>query len=338
MLTLQENVSLKLHSTMRLGGTARYSCSIKSEEELLEAVDFALEHKLPIRVIGSGSNIIWRDEGWPGLLICMGITGYETNNTSITFGAGMIWDEAVKISLNAGLHGLDTLSYIPGTVGATPVQNVGAYGSEIKDTMVSLRAYDMHSRRFVDIETNDCAFAYRTSRFKTYDSGRFLITSVTFNLQKEPLKPPFYSSLQTYLDQNNIKEYQADTIRNAVIDIRKSKLPDPSLHANNGSFFANPLVSTVTYEELKEKYPNIVGWPSENNMVKLAAAWLIEEAGYKNFHDKNTGMSTWHTQCLVLVNEHATSTQQLIAFAQQIQSKVYDLFGVHLQQEPEILP
>ncbi len=338
-MQIKENVSLKEHSTMRLGGVARYVCEITSENELLEALDFAIKHKLPTKVIGVGSNIFWLDSGYNGLLIVNKIIGYEMlDETTLCFGAGMNWDDAVEVSVQKGLSGLEFLSLIPGTVGATPVQNVGAYGSEVKDSMVRLRAYDLHKKEFVTLQNNDCAFGYRTSRFKTNDAGRFIITSVIFKLKQDAPQPPFYEALQVYLDNNNIQDYSALSIRNAVIAIRTSKMPNPATTANNGSFFANPLLSLEQFKIIKQQYPDIKAWQVSNDQVKVSAGWLVEEAGFKDFHDKQTGMSTWHNQNLVFVNEHATTTQQLLDFKQKIVSAVYDKFGIALQQEPELFP
>lgn len=340
MIAIKENVSLKLHSTMRLGGTARYVCDITSEEDLLEALAFAAAHHVPVRAIGQGSNIFWQDEGFSGLVLCIKIQGFEVleDGRSVAFGAGVEWDQAVEKSVSLGLSGLECLSLIPGTVGATPIQNVGAYGVEIQNVMQSVRAYDTHEKTFVTLTNEACQFGYRTSRFKAGDSGRYILTKVTFLLQKEPPKPPFYEALQAYFDSHEIKEFTAEVVRNAVIAIRTSKMPDPKVVANNGSFFANPVIEVPQYTQLKERFPAIKGWPISDGRIKLAAGWLIEQAGFSDFHDQETGMATWHLQNLVLINEHATSTQQLFAFKQKIVSRVYDMFGVTLQQEPELLP
>ncbi len=335
-----ENVSLKLHGTMRLGGNTRYACDVTSENDLLEALKFADNKNIPVRVIGKGSNIIWQDSGYEGLLIVNKIPGFELMHDGITvcIGAGIEWDQAVKLSVDKGLSGLESLSLIPGTVGATPVQNVGAYGSEVKDTIVSLRCYDMQSKSFIELSNNECEFGYRTSRFKTTDSGRFIIMSVTFKLSLDAPQPPFYVSLQQYLDSKGVSDYSPQTIRDAVISIRTNKLPNPAIIANNGSFFANPVIEKEHFIKLRQDYPEIKSWTLQDDKVKIAAGWLIEQAGFKDYHDSETGMATWHEQSLVLVNEHATSTSQLLAFKQKIVSAVQEKFGIILEQEPELLP
>jgi len=325
---------------MRLGGTARYATTITSEDDLLQAIEWARQKQVIVRVIGDGSNIIWLDEGYPGLLIINKIKGCEIldDNTYVLLAAGTNWDDAVAWSVKNGLSGLETLSLIPGTVGATPVQNVGAYGTEISDLFVSLRAYDTHQKSFVSLDHAACGFGYRTSIFKTTGSGRYIITSVILKLNSQPPRPPFYDSLQTYLDKNSIRSYSAQIIRDAVIAIRSSKLPDPTKIANNGSFFANPVVDKPHYQKLLQDFPDIKAWQLPGGSVKLSAGWLVEQAGFNDFHDSATGMATWHAQNLVLVNEHARSTADLLAFKQKIVSAVYNKFAITLLQEPELLP
>lgn len=336
-MNILENVSLKDHSTMGLGGDARFLVTVHTEEELIEAVDWAVKQNQCVQPIGKGSNIIWNDSGFDGLVVVMDIKGKELDGDEVVFGAGEIWDEAVEFSVKQGLSGLECLSLIPGTAGATPVQNVGAYGAEVSNTLVDLKAYDLKELRMVTIPNQECDFGYRTSRFKTTDRGRFVITSVRFKLSRSHLEPPFYGSLDSYLKENNITDFSPASIRQAVITIRSSKLPNPMEVNNNGSFFANPIVSTEKFDQLKSDFPEIVGWPTDKGSVKLAAGWLVEYVGFKGFHDKKTGMSTWPTQALVLINEGATKTSDLIEFRDRIISAVEEKFGVTLEQEPELI-
>jgi UDP-N-acetylmuramate dehydrogenase len=331
-----ENAPLAEHSTMKLGGNARYMCSVTTEDELIDAINFADKNTLTIRMIGTGSNIIWRDEGFDGLVIVNELTGLIVENTLVKIGSGMNWDDAVAQTVQAGLSGLEFLSLIPGSCGATPVQNVGAYGVEIQDFLVELRAYDTKTKEFVTIKNNECEFGYRTSRFKTTDAGRFMITEITLTLKKGNPKPPFYESLQNYLDNKNISEYTPQIIRDAVIAIRQSKLPNPENVSNNGSFFANPIIDNSQYIELTKKYPDIKAW-NFGDKKKIAAGWLVEQAGFKDVHDEKTGMATWKNQSLVLVNEHASSTADLITFRDAIVNAVEEKFGITLEQEPELL-
>lgn len=341
-MNILKGVSLRLYSTMRLGGNAEYMVEVTSPSEMQEAAEWALEKNLPIIIVGHGSNIVWRDEGFKGLVIVNRIKGFNKiseDPSSVTYeiGSGEDWDKTVERLVSKGLSGVESLSLIPGTAGATPVQNVGAYGQEISSVLIKVSAYDTKERRVVSLNNKDCQFGYRMSRFKSTDKGRFLITGIVLKLSKSVPKPPFYKTLQQYLDEHSITHYDAPTIREAVIAIRSSKLPDWHTIANNGSFFANPIISTSDYEKLKATYPEIVAWEYDGKF-KIAAGWLVEKAGFKGVDDEETGMSTWENQALVLVNKHAKSTADLLKFKQKIVVKVAEMFGITLEQEPELLP
>jgi UDP-N-acetylmuramate dehydrogenase len=342
LMYIRKNVSLARYSTMRLGGEAKYLTTIKDKSDIPHVLDWAAERKLPVIMIGGGSNLIWSDSGFDGLVIVNKIIGYKVEkedheHSFVTIGSGEDWDKAVAKTVADGLHGIEALSLIPGTTGATPVQNVGAYGQEIADTLISVEAYDSHSKKFVIIPEDQCGFGYRTSRFKTTDKGRFYITALCFRLYHKNPKPPFYPSLQTYIDTMNIKKFTPRIIREIVIAVRSSKLPDPKTVANNGSFFANPIISNAKFSALHKKYPHIPHWELKDGKVKLSAAWLLEHAGFKNFHDVKTGMATWHKQPLVLVNEKAESTSDLLHFRNRIIKDVHTKFGIELEQEPELV-
>jgi UDP-N-acetylmuramate dehydrogenase len=342
-LTIAEDVALREYSTMRLGGTAAYAMAVSDRISLMRALDWARERGLPILMIGSGSNIVWKDEGFPGLLLVNRFSRREvfeedTGDLYLTVGAGDNWDDTVAYSVSQGLTGIECLSFIPGTCGATPIQNVGAYGQEIADVLVTVEAFDMQSGEFVTLRASDCGFGYRTSRFKTTDRGRFFITAITMHLRRAEPKQPFYRALQKYLDDHAITTYTPQVLRDAVITIRSSKLPDPREVANNGSFFANPIVEEGDFVQIAAGYEDPPHWPTDDGRIKLSAAWLIETAGFKDHHDPATGMGTWPSQPLVLVNEHAKSTADLMKYRQAIVDKVKEKFGVTLQQEPELLP
>ncbi len=328
---------------MRLGGIAAYAVDVHNRQEVQEAIAWAEERNLPVVMIGSGSNIIWRDEGFPGLLVLNRITGYEERreddqNTYITIGAGEDWDSVVERTVAQGLTGIEALSLIPGTAGATPVQNVGAYGQEIAQTLLSVEAYDRQTEQIINIQNIDCGFGYRTSRFKTTDRGRFFITAITLHLLRKNPEPPFYAALQRYFDENDLHAPTPLVVREAVMVIRKRKLPDPKLVANNGSFFANPVVDEGLLIQLQADFGIVPHWPMEDGRIKISAAWLLEQAGFKDMHDPKTGMGTWSPQPLVLVNERAQSTAQLLEFKQRIIETVFAKFHITLDQEPELLP
>lgn len=327
---------------MRLGGKAAYLTEVEDEAALKNAVSAAKVLNLPIIMIGKGSNIIWRDEGYPGLVLVSHIRGFSVKDDElgsyVTIGSGEIWDEAVAKTVELGLTGIECLSLIPGTVGATPVQNVGAYGQEIAQTLVTLSAYDLKTDQMVTLSASDCDFSYRNSIFKTTAQGRYLITSITLMLSKGNPLPPFYPAVTNYLETHGISQFTPAALRQAVIAIRRAKLPDPNTIANSGSFFYNPVVDSNVLATLEERYPVVPHWDVDNGKVKLSAAWLIAEAGFANYYDQATGIATWPTQALVFINQSAKQTADLLQFAQQVKTKVAQQFGVELMIEPQLLP
>ena len=342
LMVIEKNTDLRLFSTMRLGGRSKYSARIKDKNDLIRAVNFAKENDLPIICIGKGSNVIWKEEGFNGLLIINEIGGIKFDDMGeyvlATSGSGEIWDELVEKAVDLNLSGIESLALIPGTTGATPIQNVGAYGQEVSDTISEIEMFDLQNGEFIIMKPTECEFGYRTSRFKKQDKNRFIITSVSFKLSKDYPNLPLYPAVQHYLEDNNIKVISPAVVRKAVIAIRSSKLPDPAEIANNGSFFSNPIIDRSKFIELQKKFEDIVYWQTAEGKYKLSAAWLMDQAGFSNFEDKETGMSTWPTQSLVIINRSATATNDLIAFRNKILDKIEALFGIRLEQEPELLP
>lgn len=338
-----ENVPLAGYSTMRVGGPARYLADVRESNEIPQYVSWSIEKKVPLLMIGGGSNIIWSDEGFDGLVLVnkikkFEISSFDDDTAYVTVGAGEHWDSVVARTVEEGLSGIEQLSLIPGSTGATPVQNVGAYGQEISNVLMTLQAYDLHERKFVTMTASDCEFGYRNSRFKSTDRDRFLITEITMILSRRDPIPPFYDSVEAYLKSKNEDKRTAKIIREAVIAIRKKKLPDPNTTPNNGSFFKNPMIDRSALVQLRMDYPDIAYWDIDDYSAKLSAAWLIEHAGYKDYHDDDTGMATWKNQPLVFVNEKARSSAQVLEFRDKIVAAVQDKFNVRLQQEPELLP
>lgn len=327
---------------MRLGGTAQYYCEITTRNEASEAVNWAKQQNVPFIVIGSGSNIVWQDSGFPGLVIVNKILGFEVTNEDeysayVSVGAGEIWDDVVKQTVDRNLNGIAELSLIPGTAGATPVQNVGAYGQEISNILMTVEVYDTNAGQFKNLVASECQFGYRTSRFKTTDRGVFIITAITMLLHKDTPQPPFYDAVKRYFEEHQISVYSPQAIRDAVIAIRQSKLPDPAQVANNGSFFKNPVINESQLIQLLADVPQLQYWHMDDG-AKLSAAWLIEQAGFKDFQDPETGMATWPSQPLVLINQSANTTAQLLLFKEKIVSSIQEKFGITLEQEPELLP
>lgn len=340
-LNIQENVSLADYCTMKLGGNARYLCTASNKEELAEAVQWGGDQGLEILMLGGGSNVVFGEAGFDGLVIIDQVKGFDViaeDDQSITvkIGAGENWDEVVKRTVDMNLSGIEALSLIPGSTGGTPVQNVGAYGQEVGQTLVSIDVYDALEQSFVTLQNDDLDLEYRGSKLKVpVEQRRYFIHAVTFRLSKTmTLKRPLYDALENYFVENQIHELTPQTVRDAVIAIRSNKLPDPKIIPNSGSFFANPIVDADVYETIKATYPGVKAYPI-HGQYKLAAGWLIEAAGLKDYAAH--GLKTYDKQALVIVNESAHDAKDLMEFRDEIIAKVQDKFGVTLEQEPELI-
>jgi UDP-N-acetylmuramate dehydrogenase len=331
------NIPLKNFTTMRLGGPAKIIAEARTSKEVAEIYKDAKSKSLPVFVLGGGSNVIAKDEGFDGVVIRIRIPGFEVlnddiNSITIKVGAGEIWDETVSKIVEMNLSGVECLSAVPGTTGAAPVQNIGAYGQEIADTLESLTAYDSQLDSFVTLTASECGLSYRNSIFRDSQKGRYVITSVTLKLSKNQPQPPFYENLQKYLDENNIHIYDVKTIRSAIIAIRTNKLPDPKLLPNAGSFFKNAIIEDWQLTDLKKANPDMPIYDMGEGKYKLSTGWLIEQAGLKGqllhgmrVHDKNA---------LVLINESAQSYHDLALAREEIISAIQTKFNIIIEQEP----
>jgi len=336
-MDIHTNIPLKNHTTMRLGGPARFMTDVHTPEEVQLACKNAASQNLPVFILGGGSNVIAHDNGFNGIVIRNRIPGFavledQPGYSVIKIGAGESWDEMVKKTVEMNLSGIEALSAIPGTAGAAPVQNIGAYGQEIAETLVSLEAYDRETDSFVTLQNADCGFSYRHSIFRGEATGRYVITYITLKLSKNAPQPPFYKAVQDYFDAHNITLYTPQTIREAVMTIRTDKLPDPALRPNSGSFFKNAIIETWQYDELKAQYLDAPSYDLPDGHYKIPTGWLIEQTGLKGkvlhgvrVHDKNA---------LVLINESATSYQDLAAARDEIIGAVRDKFRIIIEQEP----
>lgn len=336
-MEIHTNIPLKNYVTMRIGGNARFMADIHTPDDIGTLVKRAKSQNLPIYVLGGGSNTIVHDEGYNGIVLRNRIPGFEViaetaQDVTIRIGAGENWDDVVKRTVDMGLSGIECLSGIPGTTGAAPVQNIGAYGQEVAETLVSLEAYDENTDQLVSLSNTDCGFAYRHSIFRGDSAGRYIITAIILRLYRASPQPPFYQGVQDYLDKNSITLYTAQVIRDAVLAIRKDKLPDPKERPNAGSFFKNAIVEAWQLTDLKEAYPDIPVYDMSEGTYKIPTGWLIENAGLKGallhgmrVHDKN---------CLVLINESATGYADLSAARDEIISTVRDTFHIEISQEP----
>ncbi len=336
-MDVHTNIPLKNYTTMRLGGNARFMTDARTPADVQEICQNATKQKLPIFILGGGSNIIARDEGFNGIVIRNRIPGFdivsdEPGATTIRIGAGENWDETVKKTVDMNLTGIEAMSAIPGTVGAAPVQNVGAYGQEIADSLVSVDAYDIAEDRFVTLQNSDCGFAYRHSIFRGSQAGRYVITAITIKLYKTAPQPPFYAAVQTYFDEHNITIFTPQIVRDAVIEIRKNKLPDPKQTPNTGSFFKNAIVEDWQLADLKKTYPDIPTYDMPDGRFKIPTGWLIEQAGFKG--QTLHGMRVHDKNALVLINESAKSYADLAAARDEIIGAIRDKFRIAIEQEP----
>ena len=336
-MDVMTNISLKQYTTMKLGGETRYMATADSASDVVSLYRNARKENLPIFVLGGGSNVITHDEVFEGIVLLNKIKGFEVisetdETTDVKIGAGEVWDEVVERAIGLGLQGIEAMSGIPGTAGAAPVQNVGAYGQEIADTLISLEAYDSKTDTIVTISADECGFSYRNSIFRDKEKGRYCILSITLRLNKIEPRPPYYASLQKYIDENDIREVNLSVIRVAVLNIRSEKLPDPAELPSAGSFFKNALVEKWKLEELQREYSDIPNYEMSDGRYKIPTGWLIDKAGLRGY--RSHGMRVYEKNALVLVNDSATGYDDLAAIREEIVQIVFGKFGIKIEQEP----
>ena len=342
-MTVLENVPLAPYTTLRVGGPARYFVEARTEDEVRKAFAWAGEHGVPVEVLGGGSNLLVPDHGFAGLAVRMLFRGIERDGALLDVAAGENWDEFVEYAVALGYAGVECLAGVPGSVGATPVQNVGAYGQEVAQTIASVRALDRQTLAFVELRAEDCHFRYRRSLFNAEAAGRYVITRVRFRLVQGGAPYLAYADLQRYF-AGHIGIPSLAEVAAAVRIIRSGK--GMVLHAEDpdtwsaGSFFKNPIVSEgslASVAKAAEVEPAAVPhWPAEHGHVKLSAAWLLERAGYsKGFVLGRAGLSTKHA--LALTNRGGASHAELVALEETIRAGVQARFGVRLEREPVTL-
>lgn len=338
---IEENVNLAKLTTMNLGGNARFFATAQKNEDIIFLVDFAKQNQLPIFILGGGSNTLVHDEGFKGLVIKNEILGRKIlheDNRSVEFelGAGEDWNSFVKFAvLQEGLSGIEAMVSVPGTVGALPVQNVGAYGQEIADVFISLNALNLEKGVFEELSKEDCEFSYRDSIFRRSAAGKYFITSIKIKLSKLPPKGPFYAGVETYFQNNNIPtdNITAAQILNAVAKIRADKLPDPKLIPSAGSFFKNAIISAKQADGLKDAYGDKIPlFDLNDGRYKISTGWLIDKAGLKDV--ELHGMCPHFKNALVLTNVSARNFNDLALAREEIKSIVKGKFGIEIEQEP----
>ena len=329
------NLGLKDRNTFGLDASAQLAYDIDSAAQIPEVMRQIAQQNLPWRVLGGGSNVIL-PKVLTGATLLMNITGQEIiasdqNATVIAVGSGVNWHEFVAWTLENNLPGLENLALIPGTVGAAPIQNIGAYGVELSDYIGYIEAFDVTKKAFVTLSKEDCQFAYRDSYFKQHPQ-RFIVTKVVFRIPKAWQAKIHYADLAKQFEGNS--NPSAEEIFLAVYKIRTHKLPDPKVIGNAGSFFQNPVISNEQYETLLKKYAALVSYPDAPGKRKLAAGWLIDQCGFKGQRMGNVGV--YENQALVLVNHGNGTAQDILGLAKCIQDKVRKEFGVSLEIEPNI--
>ena len=332
--------SLRGYNTFGIEAEARQFVEISSIDQYVSIRKSGEYAHLPHLFLGGGSNVLLT-KAQEALVVKISIPGISVLKEDADFvwlkgGAGVVWDEFVQYAVNQGWSGLENLSLIPGTVGAAPMQNIGAYGAEIKDTFESLEALNLQTLELEVFDAKACAFGYRESFFKRAGKGQYLISSVTFKLSKKPSVKTSYGAIQDVLAAKGITQPSIREVADAVIEIRKSKLPDPKEIGNSGSFFKNPTVSASEASRLMAEFPGIPNYPVEGSTdVKFPAGWFIEKAGWKGFRRGDAGVHA--KQALVLVNYGEATGGEILALSEEIKQSIKDTFGVSLETEVNIL-
>ncbi|MGE8526542.1 UDP-N-acetylmuramate dehydrogenase [Chryseobacterium rhizosphaerae] len=337
---MQENFSLQPYNTFGVDANAKYFTEVSNTEELKAALSYSTSHSLPLLFLGGGSNILLTKD-FDGLAIKLNLKGISEENFSdnevlITAKAGENWHEFVMYCLHKNYGGLENLSLIPGNVGTSPMQNIGAYGTEIKDIFVSCQVLDLEDLEVKTFNLEQCRFGYRDSIFKQEGKGRYVILEVTFKLtRKEHHVKTEYGAITSELKHLGIENPTIQDVSQAVINIRQSKLPDPKEIGNAGSFFKNPTIPLVQFEALQQKFENIQGYPN-GDMVKVPAGWLIEQCGWKGKQIEN--VASHKLQSLVIINATGkASGKEIFDFSTDIINSVKEKFGIELEREVNII-
>lgn len=336
-VNIQHNIDLKPFNTFGLSSVAERLVQVQSNEDL--AGYFESNEPKPELILGGGSNmLLTRDI--PGTVLKVELPGIEVigedeEHLYVKVGAGEVWHEFVLQCIRHNWAGVENLSLIPGNVGAAPMQNIGAYGIEIKEVFHELEAYLTEDKTWETFGLEECQFGYRESVFKRALKDKAIIASVTFRLSKRPTFNTSYGAIEAELERMGVKDLSIQAVSQAVINIRQSKLPDPKQIGNSGSFFKNPVIEQVHFEQLQQEFPGIVGYPAGERKVKVAAGWLIETAGFKGKRYGNYGVHD--KQALVLVNHGGAKGEDVFALSEQIIREVQTLFNIALEREVNVI-
>ena len=338
-MIIKENFSLRNFNTFQVDVNARFYAELESAEQIFELTSQKEFQKLSVLILGEGSNILFT-KNYDGIvvrLISKGIKVVDENADFVFVNAqaGESWDDLVTFCVDKGYYGIENLSLIPGTVGAAPIQNIGAYGVELKDVFESLEGYDLDKQQKVCFSNNQCAFGYRNSIFKNELKNKFLIANVTLKLKKEKGFNLNYRAFQEFVQKKRSTEITINEVSDQVKRIRMSKLPDPSKLGNAGSFFKNPEVDNKKFAELKKSFSDLVFFKVDEHSYKIPAGWLIEKCGFKG--KKSGKVGTYNKQALVLVNLGSADGTEIVNFAEQIVQAVHTKFGIKLTPEVNII-
>ncbi len=333
-MEIQKDVSLKEFTTFRIGGSADFFVCVQSVSELKKAITYAQEHTLKVFILGSGSNIVFKDEGFRGLVIKIEIKGVVCNNTKgdgviLEVGGGEVFDELISYCVKNNYYGLENLSAIPGTVGASPVQNIGAYGVEVKDLIKYVDTINIHTCKTKRFTKSECKFVYRDSFFKTEKGKEYVIIHVCFKLKKQNKLNLSYSDLAKYFREN--KATSLTEVREAIINIRRNKFPDLDKVGTAGSFFKNPIVTDIEYSALQGQFESIPSYRSSVGYVKIPLGFILEKLGWKGREYKQ--LCIYDKQALVIVNKKNATAKQLNELSNMIEKDVMEKTGIKIEKE-----
>ena len=329
-----KDYSLKAHNTFGIDAKCSRFLEYVSIEEAQQVAQILRESDTPYIIIGGGSNLLLTKD-FEGIVVRSDVLGYYIDGDKMTCGSGEVFDEVVEASLQAGLYGMENLSLIPGDVGASAVQNIGAYGAEAKDLIVSVEAVEIATGRLVTIQGKDCGYGYRQSKFKQEWKNRYLITHVTYQFSTTFEPHLGYGNIRAELERKGIQEPTAQQLRDTIIEIRNAKLPDPKVEGNAGSFFMNPIVSREKYEQLAAQYEGMPHYDVDADHVKIPAGWMIDQCGWKG---RSLGHAGVHDkQALVLVNRGGATGAEIVALSDAIRADVKAKFGIDIYPEVNII-
>ncbi len=337
-MKLQHNISLKPYHNFACDEKTQFFTTIKRQDEIINVANWSKENKKPFLILGAGTNVLFT-QNFEGLIAKMEIVGIKkleelATEVFLEVGAGENWHHFVMYCIQKGWGGIENLSLIPGTVGASPIQNIGAYGVEVANCIHSVNAYDTQSNTWINFNKAACLFDYRTSLFKQ-TNNRYIIHTVTFKLQKQASIKTDYGVIREVLHDKNIKHPSISDISNAIIQIRSQKLPNPKLLPNAGSFFKNPCITKLQYEILKAKFPELIAHPISDESYKVAAGWLIAACDWKGVTHGQVGC--YENQALIIINYGTNSGNEIFVFSEAIKKLIHEKFGITLETEVNVL-